>query len=109
MTENDNMEMIMTNLDIAKAIIWTYITHAICGIFNTRNILGDDITTLYNKDGLTIDICYGECYFEVFGLTDREFEELKTYYYACCAAWAGIEELKEYAAKLGEDFRGCSL
>ena len=27
-----------------------------------------------------IDICYKHSYFEVFGLTDEEFKELKDYY-----------------------------
>ena len=67
------------NLKIAKEIIKNHIEDARCGIFNTRNIVGDYMETLYCEDGLQIDICYGYAYFEVFGLGD-EFKELKDYY-----------------------------
>ena len=72
--------MIMNNLEIAKAIVMRYLPVARCGIFNTRNVVGDDMNTLYDKDGLTVDICFGESYFEVFGLTDEEFLDLKEFY-----------------------------
>ena len=70
----------MTNLEIAKQVIWDNIGDAECGIFNTRNIAGDPMATLYEKDGLCIDICYEYEYFEVFGLTEEEFGELTKYY-----------------------------
>lgn len=38
------------------------------------------MSTIYDEDGLTIDVCYRYSYFEVFGLTDEEFEELKKFY-----------------------------
>lgn len=38
------------------------------------------MSTIYDEDGLTIDVCYYYSYFEVFGLTDEEFEELKKFY-----------------------------
>ena len=38
--------------------------------------------TIYEDEELTIDICYGYMYFEVFGLSDEEFEELEKYYYS---------------------------
>lgn len=70
----------MTKLEIAKQIIKENYEYAECGIFNTRNIMGDPMVTAYHKDGLTIDICYGYSYFEVFGLTNDEFEALSDYY-----------------------------
>ena len=70
----------MTNLEVAKQVIWDNIGLAECGIFNTRNIAGDPMATLYEKDGLCIDICYGYEYFEVFGLTEEEFSELEEFY-----------------------------
>ena len=69
------------NLEIAKKIIKENFEEYDCGIFNTRNIVGDFMETLYNKDGLQIDICEGYAYFEVFGLSEKEFEELEKYYY----------------------------
>ena len=74
-------------LEEAKRIIKENITDARCGIFDTHNIAEDETNILYeNVDlDLRIDICYNWEYFEVFGLTDEEFLELKVYY----------EEIKE--------------
>lgn len=71
----------MNKLDIAKKIIEQNYEYADCGIFNTRNIVGDTMTTIYSDDELTIDICYDYSYFEVFGLSDDEFNELERFYY----------------------------
>ncbi len=70
----------MNKLEIAKRIIKENIEDARCGIFDTRNIAGDTMETLYDSDNLTIDICYFWMYFEVFGLTKEEFEILERYY-----------------------------
>ena len=72
----------MSNLETAKGVIKEFFDDAQCGIYNCRNLLGDYLETLYEADGLTIDICYDYSYFEVFGLTDAEFSELKDYYRA---------------------------
>ena len=70
----------MTKLDIAKKIIKEYYTKADCGIYNSRNVVGDPMTNIYNDGELCIDICYYYSYFEVFGLSDTEFQELKFFY-----------------------------
>lgn len=70
----------MNNLEKAKEIVKAYYSAGDCGIFNSRNIGGDVMTTIYEGGGLTIDICYYWSYFEVFGLKDTEFKELKRYY-----------------------------
>ena len=71
----------MSNLEIAKGIIKEYYSFAKCGIFNTRNLVGDDeMGRIYKSEGLTIDICYSYAYFEVFGLSNTEFRELEKYY-----------------------------
>lgn len=44
--------------------------------FNTRNIVGDSMETVYNEDGIMVDYCYYYEYIEIFGLTDKEFEDL---------------------------------
>lgn len=67
-------------LEIAKKIIKENYKNANCGIFDCRNLIGDSMTTIYDEDGLQIDICYHWSYFEVFGLTDNEFTELESYY-----------------------------
>lgn len=70
----------MSNLEKAKEIIAAHISDAECGLFNTRNGVGDHMTNIYDSNGLCIDICYRWCYFEVFGLSDVEFSELYKYY-----------------------------
>ena len=58
----------MHKLEIAKRVIKENIEDARCGIFDTRNIVGDIMDTLYDSNDLTIDICYGWMYFEVLVL-----------------------------------------
>ena len=70
----------MSRLEKAKEIIKENFSSFDCGLFNSRNLVGDDMATLYEEDGLQIDACYGWSYFEVFGLTDDEFGELKDFY-----------------------------
>lgn len=45
--------------------------------FNTHSIYGDPMETLYSEDGVTLDYCALYGYFEVFGLTEEEFIQLK--------------------------------
>lgn len=64
----------------AREIIKENFSSYDCGLFNSRNLVGDPMGTIYDEDGLTIDVCDYYSYFEVFGLTDEEFEELKSFY-----------------------------
>ena len=68
-------------LKIAIDIVTYHIADADGGIFNSRNTAGDVMKTVYDYDGLRIDICRGWGYFEVFGLSEREFEVLEAYYH----------------------------
>ena len=67
-------------LNTVKNIIKENYDDGKCGIFNMRNLVGDIMTTIYDEDGVTVDICYNYSYFEVFGLSNKEFEELEKYY-----------------------------
>lgn len=70
----------MSNLEKAKEIVKENYRDARCGMFNTRNVVGDVMTNIYDENGLIVDICYDYMYFEVFGLSDNEFVELFKYY-----------------------------
>lgn len=70
----------MTKLEKAKEIVNIYYKVANCGIFNSRNIVGDRMETVYAEEDLMIDVCFPYAYFEVFGLSYKEFEELEKYY-----------------------------
>jgi len=72
----------MNKLEKAKEIVKANYEDACCGIFDCRNIVGDIMSTIYEDEGLTIDICYGYAYFEVFGLSETEFAKLEKYYYS---------------------------
>lgn len=47
-------------------------------MFNTRNLVGDPMYTIYNKDGLVVDYCSRYEYIEVFGLSIKDFDRLNT-------------------------------
>ena len=70
----------MSKLEKAKEIINQNYIKGVCGIFNTRNVVGDTMATIYDDGELQIDICYGWSYFEVFGLSKEEFNELYIFY-----------------------------
>lgn len=69
-----------SKIETAKRIIKDNFKEAECGIFNSRNIAGDLMNTIYDDGNLQIDICYYWGYFEVFGLSDEEFKELERFY-----------------------------
>lgn len=70
----------MNKLEKAKQIIKENFEEGDCGLFNTHNLAGDIMSTIYKEDGLQIELCYHWSYFEVFGLSDSEFDELLAYY-----------------------------
>lgn len=50
------------------------------GLFDTRNTVGAPMENIYEKDGVSVDICRRYSYFEVFGLTDDELLLVRMYY-----------------------------
>lgn len=70
----------MTKLERAKNIIKKNIYDASLGIFDCGNLAGDWMVDLNDDDDFKVKICYDYEYFEVFGLSDSEFEKLKEYY-----------------------------
>lgn len=45
-------------------------------MFDTRNIVGDYMITIYDEDGIVVDYCRGYNYIEIFGLTEGQFYEV---------------------------------
>lgn len=70
----------MNKLDMAKRIIRAHFDSGCCGLYDTRNIVGDSMETIYDNEGLRIELCTNWSYFEVFGLSKAEFLELKKFY-----------------------------
>ena len=73
-------ELIMTRNDRKKAIkrlkVFLQENYPSYQAFDTRNIAGDDMETVYDKDGITVDHCRFWGYLEIFGLTDAEYNKL---------------------------------
>lgn len=69
--------MITKRVQEAFEAIKSKVTPYNCQFFNSRNTVGDEMETIYEKDGITIDICYNWGYFEVFGMTNEEFIDFK--------------------------------
>ena len=69
-----------SKLEKAKEIIKEKFKFGECGIFNTPNWIGDEVSLIYEDEKLEIYLCYKNEYFEVLGLSEGEFEELEKYY-----------------------------
>lgn len=70
----------ISRLDKVKNVIRNEYSYAMHGLFFTPNWVGDPMSTIWEEDGVTIDICYNYEYFEVFGLTEEEENELLEFY-----------------------------
>ncbi len=46
-------------------------------VFDVENIVGDFMSTLYNKDGIKIDYCPKWQYVEIFGLDLDQYKEFR--------------------------------
>lgn len=63
-----------------KKLIRANYDYADCGLYGTRNTIGDYMTNIFEGEYFTLDICYDYRYFEVFGATLEEFSILKAIY-----------------------------
>lgn len=50
------------------------------GIFDCRNVVGDEMNTVYNQDGIQVDFCEYWDYLEIFGLNKEEWKTLNSLY-----------------------------
>lgn len=72
--------MCKTRLDRIKQVVKDFYPIADCGLFFSRNLIGDQMETIYDEDGIQIDICYYYSYLEIFGLSDDEQKTMKHFY-----------------------------
>ena len=63
-------------LEKVKEVIKETYGNYSCGIYNTRNVVGDYMEVLYSGKYFTLEGCYGYSYYELFGTTEEEFEEV---------------------------------
>ena len=50
------------------------------GLFDSRNVVGDKMNTVYKQDGIQVDFCEYYDYLEIFGLSEEEWEVLHSLY-----------------------------
>lgn len=67
-------------LNKVKQIMKEYYEDAKCGLFKTRNFVGDPMVNIFQGEYFDIDICFHYSYFEVFGTNAKEWEELRKFY-----------------------------
>ena len=67
-------------LEAVRVVIADNVCDADCGLYFTRNVVGDRMQTLFEGDFFTVDICYGYAYFEIFGCDEDEEAELEELY-----------------------------
>lgn len=67
-------------LNKVKKIMKEYYEDAHCGLFNTRNLVGDPMVNIFQGEYFDIDICFHYSYFEVFGTNAKEWKELEEFY-----------------------------
>lgn len=63
-----------------KKILKENIREARCGIFFSKNDVGDPMLNLYIGKNFTVEICRTWDYYEVFGCNIKEERELINYY-----------------------------
>lgn len=75
-------EMVDRNIEFqnVKDTIREHIAEASCGLYFTRNTVGDYTENIYIGKVFTVEICRHWGYFEVFGCTAREERVLTDYY-----------------------------
>ena len=70
----------ISRIDKVKDVLRSKYSDAMCGLFFNKNWAGDHMITIWEENGVTVDICYEYAYFEVFGLTEEEENELLAFY-----------------------------
>lgn len=65
----------MYNFEEIKNVVKQY-KNSDYQIFNTRNLVGDRMKEIYNKDGVKILECRYYSYLEVLGLSEKDFDSL---------------------------------
>ena len=74
------MEERKKELKKVKQIIKQNIEDYDCGIFDTKNVAGDNMHNIFTGKYFTLDGCHYWSYYELFGTTEEEFKEIEVYY-----------------------------
>lgn len=82
MTDKEETEILTREEEFAKVkeLIKKHFSIADERIYFTRNSVGDCMATMFSGQYFTLDICYKWSYYELFGCTESEQEEIEAYY-----------------------------
>ena len=69
-----------STIEKVKEVIKNNIEDALCGIYNYHTVSSCPVKTIYNEDDVSVKLCTFWGYFEVLGLTNKEFAEVKLFY-----------------------------
>lgn len=70
----------MTLLEEIKVVLRANINDAPCGIYGEKRSLHKSVCRLFEGGGVVIDVCLSPGCFEVLGLSDELFDEVRKYY-----------------------------
>ena len=70
----------ISTIEKVKEVIKNNIEDALCGIYNYPTVYSRPVKTIYNEDDVSVKLCTVWGYFEVLGLTNKEFAEVKSFY-----------------------------
>ena len=74
--DDEELEEYLRKLAITELRVFLKENYQNTQTFRTRNWAGDEMTTVYNRNGITVDYAIGWDYLEIFGLSDEEYRSL---------------------------------
>ena len=74
--DDEELEEYLRKLAITDLRVFLKENYPHTQTFRTRNWAGDEMKTVYRKNGITVDYAIGWDYLEIFGLSDEEYRSL---------------------------------
>lgn len=74
--DDEELEEYLRKLAITDLRVFLKKNYPRTQTFHTRNWAGDEMETVYRKNGITVDYAIGWDYLEIFGLSDEEYRSL---------------------------------
>lgn len=74
--DDEELEEYLRKLAITDLRVFLKENYPRTQTFRTRNWAGDEMETVYRKNGITVDYAIGWDYLEIFGLSDEEYRSL---------------------------------
>lgn len=72
-------------------------------MFDTKNVVGDHMETIYEEDGITVDYCCGWGYIEIFGVSKEDFDYIEKIGYISETPWVTKKLTKKDIEKMANE------